>query len=222
MEMRDRGLRIRAMKRKGDAITKKSTDDDGTVMMENPTRAAVEMTGTETCAAPNATKRFGPPPLVSLQCQPLPCATTARKDDEERGAAGAGSATDKSVSTGASSTAADEPPKASGLVLLLWFLIALGNMAPWTAMMSFLGVFKAVFGPAIFLKMNAAYYGPALPVLIMQIQFRWAFCGRRSAVHAVSFQPFDTLWFAVRVCLGPTHVLPALPLTASLAPTAAS
>lgn len=86
-------------------------------------------------------------------------------------------------------------------------------------MMSFLGVFKAVFGPAIFLKMNAAYYGPALPVLIMQIQFRWAFWGRRSVV---SFQPFDTLWFAVRVCLGPTRVLPALPLTASLAPIAAS
>lgn len=73
MEMRDRGLRIRAMKRKGDAITKKSTDDDGTVMMENPTRAAVEMTGTETCAAPNAPKQFGPsPPLTAVSTPPHP------------------------------------------------------------------------------------------------------------------------------------------------------
>jgi hypothetical protein len=38
-------------------------------------------------------------------------------------------------------------------------------------MMTFLGVFKKNFGPDIFLWMNAAYYGPALPVLILNLTF---------------------------------------------------
>lgn len=38
-------------------------------------------------------------------------------------------------------------------------------------MMTFLGVFKKLFGPDIFLMMNAAYYGPALPVLILNLTF---------------------------------------------------
>ena len=52
-----------------------------------------------------------------------------------------------------------------------WFIVALGMMSAWTAMMTFLGVFKKLFGPDIFLMMNAAYYGPALPVLILNLTF---------------------------------------------------
>jgi hypothetical protein len=44
-------------------------------------------------------------------------------------------------------------------------------MSAWTGMMTFLGVFKKNFGGDIFLWMNAAYYGPALPVLILNITY---------------------------------------------------
>jgi hypothetical protein len=62
----------------------------------------------------------------------------------------------------------DEP----GFVPVLWFICAMALMASWTAMMTFLGVFKAATKDSnIFLKMNAAYYGPALPVLILNMTY---------------------------------------------------
>lgn len=54
---------------------------------------------------------------------------------------------------------------------ICWFIVALGMMSAWTAMMTFLGVFKKNFGGDIFLWMNAAYYGPALPVLILNLTY---------------------------------------------------
>ena len=57
-------------------------------------------------------------------------------------------------------------------VPVLWFICAMALMASWTAMMTFLGVFKAATKDSnIFLKMNAAYYGPALPVLILNMTY---------------------------------------------------
>ena len=60
----------------------------------------------------------------------------------------------------------------SGFIPVLWFICAMALMASWTAMMTFLGVFKAATKDSnIFLKMNAAYYGPALPVLILNMTY---------------------------------------------------
>ena len=73
---------------------------------------------------------------------------------------------------GSSSSSSSSSSSAEGYFFpICWFIVALGMMSAWTAMMTFLGVFKKLFGPDIFLWMNAAYYGPALPVLILNLTF---------------------------------------------------
>jgi hypothetical protein len=61
--------------------------------------------------------------------------------------------------------------EATTLEMVLWFLVAAGQMTPWTSMGAFSAVFKAVHGPSILLELNTAYFVPALPTLIIAMFF---------------------------------------------------
>ncbi|KAK9813902.1 hypothetical protein WJX73_004060 [Symbiochloris irregularis] len=52
-----------------------------------------------------------------------------------------------------------------------FFCISVGYQEGWIAVSSMLGAFKQLFGPAMFLYLNLAYYLPSIPVLVLQAQF---------------------------------------------------